>query len=164
MSNPSSDALIGPEQAQWLQRPLSIIVGSRDAQLRPHLMRAVGARLSADRRQLCLLMPRAHADALCADIEANGQVAVVFSEPHSDRTLQIKGQDARLSPCQPEDAALAEQHLQGFVGEIGQLGFPAEVAHTVLRAGSECLRIEFTVGAVFEQTPGPGAGAPAAAQ
>lgn len=152
--------LIGAEQAALIEGRVSIIVGSRDAQRRPHLMRAAGARLSPDRRRVTLLLPQARSRAVLDDLRDNGQVAVVFSEPSSHRTLQLKGSDAAVSPCGPEDAALAERYLRGFVVEIGQLGFSADLAHTILGQGESLVALHFSVGAAFEQTPGPAAGQP----
>jgi hypothetical protein len=154
---------IGPEQAELIARRVSIIVGSRDAALRPHVMRAVGCRLSDDRRRVTLLMPARSSQAVLADLRANGQIAVVFSEPTTHRTLQVKGEDAVVTPCGPDDAALAERTLQGFADEIGQLGFTAEVAQTILAHGHDLLAVHFSVAAAFEQTPGPAAGEPLAA-
>jgi hypothetical protein len=158
--NASPPSPIGPEQAALMARHVSVIVGSRDAQQRPHVMRAVGCRLSPDRRRVTVLMPQASGRAVLDDLCDNGQIAVVFSEPSSNRTLQLKGHDAKVSPCEPGDAALADAYLQGFVDEIGQLGFAAEVAHTMLRHDDEPMAVHFTVAAAFEQTPGPGAGEP----
>jgi hypothetical protein len=153
---------IGAEQAALMARHVSVIVGTRDARQRPHVMRAVGCRLSSDRRRVTVLMPQTSGQAVLDDLRDNGQIAVVFSEPSSNRTLQLKGHDATVAPCEPGDAALAEAYLQGFVDEIGQLGFAAEVAHTMLRHDETLMAVHFSVAAAFEQTPGPGAGEPLA--
>lgn len=154
---------IGPEQAALITHQVSIIVGSRDARYRPHLMRAVGCRLSDDRRRITLLMPQGSSREVLNDLRENGQIAVVFSEPSSNRTLQLKGGDAVVASCEPGDAALAERYLAGFVDEIGQLGFAAEVAHTLLGHDADLVAVQFTVTAAFDQTPGPSAGEPLAA-
>jgi hypothetical protein len=154
---------IGPEQAALLSRHVSVIVGSRDARQHPHVMRAVGCRLSADRRRVTVLMPQTRGQAVLDDLRDNGQIAVVFSEPTSHLTLQLKGHDATVAPCEAADAALAEAYLQGFVDEIGQIGLAAEVAQTMLQHGDALLAVHFTVAAAFEQTPGPAAGEPLAA-
>jgi hypothetical protein len=149
---------IGPEQAALMARRVSIIVGSRDATLRPHVMRAVGCRLSADRRRVTLLMPQHSSREVLNDLRDNGQIAVVFSEPSTHHTLQLKGSDAVVAPCGGDDTALAEHYLQGFVDEIGQLGFTAQVAHGILGHDNDLIAVHFTVAAAFEQTPGPAAG------
>jgi len=149
---------IGPEQAALMARRVSIIVGSRDAALRPHLMRAVGYRLSADRRRVTLLMSQHSSREVLNDLRDNGQIAVVFSEPSTHHTLQLKGSDAVVTPCGPDDAALAELYLQAFVDEIGQIGFSAQVAHNILGHDNDLMAVHFTVTAAFEQTPGPAAG------
>jgi hypothetical protein len=154
---------IGPEQAALIARRVSIIVGTRDAAMRPHVMRAVGCRLSADRRRVTLLMPAHSSREVLADLRANGQIAVVFSEPTSHRTLQVKGDDAVVAPCGTADAELAERTAQGFAAEIGQLGLSADVARTILAHQNDLLAVHFTVAAAFEQTPGPSAGEPLAA-
>lgn len=153
-----SPSPIGPERADLMALPVSIIVGTRDEALQPHLMRAVGARLSPDRRRLRLLLPVAGSDEVLGDIRANAQVAVVFSQPSSHRTLQVKGSDAGVVAADAEDLELAQRYLEGFVAEIGQLGFPAEVAHTLIGHDEHLVAIEFTVAEAFEQTPGPSAG------
>lgn len=157
-----SPALIGPEQAALITGQVSIIVATADAALRPHLMRASGCRLSADRRRATLLMSRDGGREVIDDLRRNGRIAVVFTQPTSNRTLQLKGDDAVVAPCGPDDAALAERYLAGFVDEIGQLGFPADVAHAILSVVEERLAIHFTIAAAFEQTPGPDAGRPLA--
>ncbi|WP_119293031.1 pyridoxamine 5'-phosphate oxidase family protein [Azohydromonas sediminis] len=151
---------IGPAQAALMAGPVSIIVGSRDAALRPHLMRAVGCRLDEDRRRVTVLMSAAGSGEVLADLRANGMVAVVFSEPSSHRTLQVKGRDATVGPCGADDAAHAERHLRGFVDEIGHIGFAAVVAHTLLAHQGDLVAVRFTVDEAFEQTPGPSAGEP----
>lgn len=153
-------SLIGPEQAALLEGHVSIIVGSRDQQLRPHLTRALGCRLDAARRSAIVLLPRGSSTQVVADLQANGRIAVVASQPTTNRTLQIKGDDARLLPCTAQDEALADAHLVGFIEEIGRLGFRPEVACTVHRHDDGILVVAFTVAEAFEQTPGPQAGAP----
>jgi hypothetical protein len=151
---------ISAEQAAWMCSHVSIIVGSRDASHRPHVMRAVGCRLSADRRRVTVLMPQARSGEVLDDLRDNGQIAVVFSEPSSHRTLQLKGGDATVAPCGPADEAEAARYLGAFVDEIGRLGLAAEVAHTLLGPEGGLVAVHFGVAAAFDQTPGPAAGRP----
>jgi hypothetical protein len=160
--NSDAPSPIGHEHAALIARRVSIMVGSRDAQLRPHLMRAVGCRLSADWRRATLLLPQGSSGQVLDDLRDNGQIAVVFSEPSSNRTLQLKGHDATVTPCGPDDATLAECYVQGFVAEIGHLGFAADIAHTILSHDDTLLAVHFTIAEAFEQTPGPAAGEPLA--
>ena len=149
---------IGPDQAALMRGRVSIIVGSRDAQLWPHLMRAVGCRLSPDHRRVTVLMPLAGSQPVLDDLRDNGRIAVVFCVPSTNLTLQLKGDDASVTSCGPDDHELAERYLQGFVDEIGQLGFAADVAHTILGHGGDLVAVHFSVAAAFDQTPGPAAG------
>lgn len=150
---------LGADQAALLARPVSIIAASRDAQLRPHLMRALGCRLSQDRRQVTVLLPLQPAAQVLDDLRANGRIAVVFSEPTTNLSLQLKGDDAQVHPADDDDRALAAAHLERFTVEIGELGFVPLVAQTVLDAGSGIAAVRFTVREVYEQTPGVRAGA-----
>jgi len=155
--------LLGPEQRALLRRHVSIIVGTRDADHRPHVMRAVGCRLSDDHRRLTVLMPLASGRSVLADLQANGQIAVVISEPSTNLALQLKGEDGTVVAPGPQDLALAERTLLDFVDEIGRLGFPALVAQTMLCHDEGLAAVQFTIAAAFEQTPGPVAGEPLAA-
>lgn len=139
-------------------RRVSIIAASCSAELRPHLARALGCRLDDERRCVTLLLPRVGGDDVLADLAHNGRIAVVFSEPSSNRTLQLKGNDARVVPTLPGDAALVAAYCRGFAEEIGQLGFGAEVARTLLQHDDALVAVQFTVAEAFDQTPGPAAG------
>ena len=156
---PTPAPLIGPEQAALIARRVSVIVGSRDAAQRPHVMRAVGRRVSDDLRQVTVFLPAAQSRAMLADLRANGQIAVVFSEPSTNRTVQLKGGDARITPLAADDPPHIERYLRDFADEIGQLGFTQDVADTlVVRRMDELVAVHFTPLAAFEQTPGPNAG------
>lgn len=149
---------LGPEQAALLARRVSIMVASRDAQLRPHLMRALACRLSADRRVVTVLLPLRAAAQVLDDLRANRRVAMVCSEPTTNRTLQLKSDDAQVLSAGADDAAQAARHLEDFAAEIGELGLPAQVAQTVLAADDGIAAVRFTVREAFEQTPGLRAG------
>ena len=157
MDDPSASP-IGPEQAELIGRRVSIIVGSRDAALRAHLMRALGCSLSADRRQVTVLINRRPAEQVLTDLRANGHIAVVFSEPTTHRTLQLKGIDAQVLQCDDDGEALAERHLLRFTAELADIGLPAEVAHTLLTRDGGLVALRFTVREAYDQTPGPQAG------
>ena len=105
-TTPSSP--IGSAQAELITGRVSIIVASRDARLRPHLMRAVGCRLSHDRRRVTVLLPESGGREVLEDLRDNHQIAVVFSRPSSNLTVQLKGNDATVTPSGPEDKALAD--------------------------------------------------------
>lgn len=149
---------LGPEPAALIERRVSIIVGTRDAALRPHVMRATGCRLSADRRRLLVLMPALSGADVLADLRANGRVAVVFSEPTTHRTLQVKGKDAVVDDPAADEQALVGPYRTRFADEIAQLGFGPTVAATLLGRDEPLAAIRFTIAEAFEQTPGPAAG------
>ena len=142
-----------------MRRRISIIVASRNAQHRPHLMRAIGLRVSADRRRVTVLMTRSTSKPVLDDIQANGAIAVVLSEPSTHATAQVKGTDAVVEPIAAGDLALVEAHAERFADELAPLGFSRALAHAILdRGDGDAVAVSFTPTQAFEQTPGPRAG------
>lgn len=160
MNAAAAPPVIGPEQAALMRRRVSIIVAGRDAQHRPHLMRALGCRLAGDRRELTIFLSAPSCRELLDDLRDNGLVAVVFSEPSTDRTLQLKGRDARIEPFDPGDHVLVQHYIECFADEIGMLGFDRELVKTLfVHRPQDLVALRFTPAEAYEQTPGPNAGA-----
>lgn len=152
--------MLTDDHAAFLQGRISITAASRDARRLPSVVRAAGCRVDRAAGQVTLLLATRQCGQLLADIAATGALAVVFSEPSTHRTLQFKGSDARATALQPGDHDLVAAHRQAFVDEIVPLGYTRELALTVHSVPQdELCAVTFSVDAVFEQTPGPRAGA-----
>lgn len=155
--------LLDPELAAFLEGGVSINVGARDSHRIPTLARALGCRVSTDRTRVTVFLSRRQASPLLEAIADNGAVAIVFTEPHSHRAIQIKAADAREVPLDPGDAHRVEAYRQAFVTEVGRLGFPEPLIRALLAAPLEDLTaVAFTPDSAHLQTPGPQAGAPLA--
>ena len=156
---PATALLIGPELAALLARPVSSNVASRDAAQRPHLARSLGLRVSEDGRHLTVFLSASTSAQLLADLRANGEIAVVVSEPATNRTVQFKSRDARVVPVLLDDLEHLRACRAAFADSIAELGFAREVAHTVLGApDDDVVAVRFTPQHGFDQTPGPRAG------
>lgn len=153
--------MLTDDQAAFIQGGrISITAASRDARRLPSVVRAAACRLDAGGERMTLLLATRQAAQVLADVAATGAIAVVFSEPSTHRTLQFKGRDARLDSVRPDDLALACAHRDSFVEELLPLGYTREFARTIHSVpGDELSAVSFTVTEVYEQTPGPRAGA-----
>ncbi|WP_043114167.1 pyridoxamine 5'-phosphate oxidase family protein [Solimonas soli] len=151
-------ATLSAAQAEFIQGPRSIFVASRDAARRPSLARAIGARVTDDRRGILLLLHRDQAAPVLRDVEPRGELAVVFTSPPTHQTLQLKGRATRVAL--PADAgARVRAQVDAFTEMIAALGFGAPLIDAMFRAAPDALAaLAFAPAAVFEQTPGPQAG------
>ena len=146
--------------AEFVQGPVSVIVASRNADLVPDVVRGCGCRVARNRRQVTVLIEPGRASTLLDDIAANGMIAVVFSQPSTHRTIQLKGSDAKIVPVTAADRAAALRHLQVWSADLGTIGYDAAFAAAVHGGQGQLAAIRFTPSAAFQQTPGPGAGQP----
>lgn len=134
-------------------------MASRNASNVPSLARALGFRLSADRRRLTVFLNARQCDALLADIRASGAIAVVLNEPSTHRTIQLKGADAVVLGLEPGDLAIVAGFADAMVADLARFGYDAGIIRTVLACDAEdVVAVGFTIGAAFLQTPGPKAG------
>lgn len=149
------------ELAVFVQSGLSISVCGRDERLVPSLAKGVGCRVRPDGREVTVLLFSDAAEAAARDIATNRLIAVVFSQPSTNRTVQLKGRDAIPVPATPADVALVRRHLALFAAEIGPLGWDQRFVDTLFwHDPAQLLAIRFTPELAFAQTPGPNAGAP----
>jgi hypothetical protein len=151
--------LLDPEVAAFIQGGVSVVIAARNAELVPDVVRGCGCRVSRDRGRVTVLVESGRAEVLLADIRATRKVAVVFSQPSTHRTIQLKGDDAAVVPFTAADRPIAERHLLAWVAELVSAGFDADFAATIHgRAERNVAAIRFTPTSAFEQTPGPAAG------
>ena len=99
----NAPVLLSPEHIAMVDRGVSVIVASRDAALRPSIMRGVGSAISADGTQVTVFLRRSQSRQLMRDIEGRRGLAVVFSEPPRTAPLQLKARQASLRPASPTD-------------------------------------------------------------
>ena len=153
--------LLAPEHVAMIDKGVSAIVASRNAANRPSLMRAVGSGISPDGAEITVFLSRSQSRQLLQDIAATGEVAVVFSEPLSHRTVQVKAQAAELRPAQASDLPLLRRYLASMEHEVACVGFDARFVRAMLACPLEdTVAIRFRPSQAFDQTPGPRAGTP----
>jgi hypothetical protein len=154
--------LLDAEHAAFILLPgISMTAASRDAQLAPSLGRAVGCRVAADRSRVTVLIPADQNAELMEALRATRTIAVVFSQPSTHRTIQLKGRDAAIAPADADDAALAARWSAGFVAELSAYGYvPGLVSTFVWCDPAQLAAVTFSPCAAFQQTPGPRAGTP----
>lgn len=161
----AAPTLLQPEHIAMVDRGVSVIVASRDAAQRPSLMRGVGSAISACGTQVTVYLRRSQSRQLLQDIAAGGGVAVVFSEPPTHRTLQLKAGAATVRAAGADDVPLLQRYLASMQHELAQVGYGPAFAAAMLSAPLEdVVALQFTPQAAFDQTPGPRAGAPLATE
>jgi hypothetical protein len=142
-----------------IDKGVSAIVASRNAANRPSLMRAVGAGISADGAEITVYLSRSQSRQLLQDMAATGHVAVVFSEPLSHRTVQVKAQAAQLRAADDSDLPLLRRYLASMEYEVSCVGFDAVFVRAMLACRlDDTVAIRFSPTQAFDQTPGPRAG------
>ncbi|WP_213954063.1 MULTISPECIES: hypothetical protein [unclassified Variovorax] len=152
-------ALLTAEFIAMVNRGVSTVVASRDAALRPSLMRAMGSSISMDGTRITVFLARSQGRQLLLDVASTGQIAVVFSDPGSHRTLQVKAGAVELRNADAGDTALLRRYLLAMEREISAIGYPTSVVDAMLACRLEDLvAISFSPAAAFDQTPGPRAG------
>lgn len=160
---PPSPGLLSPADIDMIDRGVSVIVSSRDAALRPSLMRAVGSRINADGSEITVYLARSQSAQLLQDLASSGRIAVVFSSPSSHRSVQVKGTGINGRAATAHDLPLLLRYRQAMEFEICSIGYRLEFLHAMLAFELEDLvAISFTPTHAFDQTPGPKAGSPLA--
>jgi len=155
--------ILEAEYADFICGGVSISAASGRAGALPSLARVVGCRVSPDRRCVTLVLASTPGAALLDDIRRSGTIAVVFTEPSTHRTVQLKGSDARIVPPDVGDRELVERYADAFVAELEPLGHPAQIVRTLLaHEPDDRVTVQFTPSSAFSQTPGPSAGTPLA--
>jgi hypothetical protein len=152
---------LDPDLARFVTGGVSVNASSASAASVPSLCRAFGCRLAPDGAHLRLFFAGPQAADLLRDASASGALAVVFSEPSTHRTVQIKGRDARRVPLAEGDLACVQAYRTAFAQSLVFLGFTEQMVRTLLDCPDEALvALAFTPSDFFDATPGAQAGTP----
>ena len=151
--------MIDRELAAFLQEGLGIHIGTRNERLEPNGARAGAVQVDEDGVHLIVYVPEVAAPRVLPDLQSNGQATVGFARPVDDKACQVKGVFV-------ERAAGARGRARAGDGAVGGLSRqPGKDRHPARRAWidgstwpSVAIRLRAT--ALFNQTPGPSAGAP----
>jgi hypothetical protein len=151
--------LLGTNHTAFMQGGVSVVVASRNSAMVPDVVRGCGCRVSRDRRRVTVLVEPGRSSELLENIRLTGTIAVVFSQPSTHRTIQLKGTDAEVVAVTAADRRIADRHLGAWVEDLVSVGYTAAFAAAVRgRAEAGLTAITFTPTSAFEQTPGPAAG------
>jgi Pyridoxamine 5'-phosphate oxidase len=149
--------VLDPEVVEFIHGGVAVGVATRDADLRPEFARGWGPEVSADGRSMAVCLSAPKGSRMRANLERNGAVAVGFSPPTIARAVQVKGVATRVGEPEAADLERVERHFRAFVAEAGRVGAPPELSERMfMRTG--LVAVQFSVGEVFDQTPGPTAG------
>jgi hypothetical protein len=159
-AQPSVPLQLNASQAAFLCGPVAINAASHDAAGIPSITRAFGCRLTADRREVVILLSTRRSQAFLRDLAAGAAIAVVFSRPKTHETLQLKGARGRIQPLEDGDRQIMLAYGAAFTAEIMALGYAERFSRALTSAvEDEAIAVAFTPNAAFDQTPGPKAGA-----
>jgi hypothetical protein len=149
--------MIDPQLAAFLEQGVGIHIGTRNEQLHPNGARAVAAKVDGGGTHLVVYVAEIAAARLRVDLESNGQAAVVFGRPEDERSCQVKGVFVDIRPATDSERPLMQKQWDGFLGQLEMIGIPRVSATNWITWPAVAIRLKVTT--IFEQTPGPQAGA-----
>jgi hypothetical protein len=144
------------ELVEYMQSGVSLLVGSRDAALRPASARGFGVEIDAPGRAATVFLPASAADITLRNLRDNGQIALTFSRGFDHRSLQVKGSILSISETDDRQRRLQDRYFALFSEGLIFIGHRQKLLRRVRYYPSYALR--FRIESMFDQTPGPGAG------
>jgi len=142
----------------FLARGPSIIVGTRSADLVPNATQAVGLTVAPDLARVTLYLADQPAARALADLAVAPVVAITVSEPATLRTLQLKGDVRAIRAARARERSTLDAYRERLADQLSFVGVPRRFIRRLANWPAHAVEVEVT--ALFEQTPGPGAGAP----
>jgi hypothetical protein len=140
------------------------MVGTRDAELVPELVRAWGPRISGDRTRVSVCVAMAAGARTIGNLRDNRRVAVTFALPSDSHAIQLWGRCIGTGRPRRDDLTAVRLHRDAFAQVSKGLGVPLPFIEALWQrelAGSpDMVKIRFVVEQIFNQTPGPDAGSP----
>lgn len=159
MNSNATTSMLSLEHIAMVNKGVSAIVSSCDTQLRPNLMRAMGSSITPDGRMVTVYVSRQQSRQLLLDVAATGRIAVVFSEPLSHRTVQLKASQVRIRSAHGIDEPLLLRYRDAMTRELAKVGLAASFAHAMFDWQlHDLVAISFEPQEAYNQTPGPRAG------
>jgi len=149
--------MIDSRLAAFLEQGLGIHIGTRDEHLHPNGTRAVAAKVEGGGSHLVVYVAEIAAPRLRKDLESNGQAAVVFGRPEDERACQVKGVFVDMRPASESERLMLHQQWDGFIQQLEKIGVPRVSTANWITWPAVAIRLKVTT--IFEQTPGPQAGA-----
>jgi hypothetical protein len=145
-------AVIDPALAAFVEGDAAQTIGTADASCAPTIGRAWGLRV----RQGHLVRALIGADAsTTANLQRGARIAVLLIDVATYRSVQLKGSIVDIEPPTASDRDVYDVYVSEFVAALR-----AADRHTptdeVLPA--QLVAVTVDTDAVFDQTPGPGAG------
>ena len=141
----------------FLEEGLSTHIASRNGRLEPSAARVAAIRVDGDGQHLTAFVPTAGAGQVLPDLHANGQVALVSARPPDERGCQVKGVFVQAWEATETERELVVTQWERFRDRLELIGLPRIATDNWIVW--PCTAIRMRVQAVFDQTPGPGAGA-----
>lgn len=143
--------------AEFLQSGLGIHVGTRNERLEPRGCRATAIKVEEDGRHVVVYVPKAASPQIFENLRTNGHIAVSMARPADERAVQVKGLMLFSWDAKPEEEVFARGQWAGFLTQLDGIGLPG-VATSSWQV-FPCVAVRLKVTALFNQTPGPDAGA-----
>lgn len=150
--------MIERDLAAFLEEGLVIHLGTRNAHLEPSSARVTAVMVDPDGSHVTAYVPKVAAGRVLLDLTDNGLAALVFVRPTDDRAYQLKGVFVGSRAASPRERAAVTAQWDRCRRSFERIGIPRVLTDSWTIWPSVALRVRVT--ALFNQTPGPGAGAP----
>ena len=139
----------------FLESGVAIQVGTASDAGKPHAVNAWGARVNAD-GSMSVFIEAKRASRPLANLAANPRIAVVFGDPITYRSVQLKGYWRSSARPSNTDLEWVGRHRDLFVSSTSLVGDnPNSIRNLWM---DDVTRIDLEVEHAFDQTPGPEAG------
>lgn len=147
------------ETARFLGAKAALIVGVVGRDGRPFATRGWGLTvLDRDTGRTRLLIDADEVD-LFRHVADGGSIAVTGSDVRTLRSCQVKGRVEDIDEVDDDDLRHSAEYCEGFFGDIEATDhFPAYLLHRI--RPDHLAGCHFVIEEVYDQTPGPKAGAP----
>jgi hypothetical protein len=150
-------SMLDKELAAFLEQGLAIQMATRDESLRPNGARVSALRVEDEGESVVAYVPTVAAGPLLDDLHANGQAAIVCVWPPDERGCQVKGLYVDWRDATPDEQAFVAAQWERFRDSLELVGLPRIASESWIIWPSVAIRVR--IRQVFDQTPGPGAGA-----
>lgn len=152
--------MMNPDVRAFIEGGQDSRIATCTARREPYGCRVLAAIVEPDGVHLTAFVPEPAAAPILANLQSNPLVAFSFQRPTDDHACQVKGAFVRARAATDDERRVIEGQLRRLGEQYGQLALPWEVVSGWVVWPAVAVTVRVT--AVFDQTPGPGAGSPLA--